>query len=101
MVIIDILADKMADELEDAEDYIREALIWRDTCPDVAALFMELSKEEMRHSDRLHDAAVREIDRAKSTGKTVSPEMLARYNAKHDKRIRKAATVVDLQKMYK
>lgn len=101
MMIIDLLADLMVDELGDAEEYAREALRWKDTCPDEANLFFELSKEEVRHSDRLHDLAVREIDRAKSAGKAATPEMMARYNAKHDKQIRKAEKVLDLQKMYK
>ena len=101
MIIIDLLADMMADELDDAEEYAREALRWKDTCPEEANLFFELSKEEIRHSDRLHDLAVRDIDRAKSAGKAATPEMLAKYNAKHDKRIRKAEKVLDLQKLYK
>ena len=98
MIVLDLLADMMVDELGDAQEYVREALRWKDTCPDAAALFFELSKEEVRHSDRLHEMAVREMDRARNAA---TPEALARYNAKHNKWIDKAEKVLTLQKLYK
>lgn len=101
MIVLDLFADMMVDELGDAQEYVREALRWKDTCPDAAALFFELSKEEVRHSDRLHEMAVREMDRARNAGKAATPEALARYNAKHNKWIDKAEKVLTLQKLYK
>lgn len=101
MPILDLLADMMVDEMGDAQAYARDALRWKDTCPDAAALFFELSKEEVRHSDRLHEMAVREMDRARNAGKAATPEALARYRAKHDKWIDGAEKVLTLQKLYK
>lgn len=100
MQIIKLLTEQIGEELCDAEAYANLANLWKDRVPDVAAVFMMLSKEEMAHQQKLHDAVVQQINKARSEGKTPTPEMQGVYDYLHMRNIDHAARVITLQKMY-
>ena len=54
MKIIKCIAEKIEEELHDADAYIDRAMSWKDEQPDAAKVFYELSLEEMGHVDKLH-----------------------------------------------
>ena len=47
MKIIKCLAERITDELDDADTYVELAMKWKDEEPETAELFYELSTEEM------------------------------------------------------
>ena len=55
------LAEQIEEELEDAENYAWKAKHYKDTDPDLSRVCMELSRQEIKHSEMLHDQAVRLI----------------------------------------
>lgn len=62
MDIIDVLSEKMADELRDAMSYAKMAIDHRDKHPDLANTLHEISRQELEHMRMIHDAAVKIID---------------------------------------
>ena len=62
MEIIKRLSEKIDDELEDAQKYIKCAYKNRESYPELADLYYKLSLEEMKHVSMLHDAVARIID---------------------------------------
>lgn len=55
MITVDQLADMVEDESRDAMKYAKAALACKDEAPEMAALFITLSDEEMQHMARLHE----------------------------------------------
>ena len=79
---IERLATHIKDEIDDAEEYIREAM---DTDnKETADLYCTLAGEELRHMNMLHDRVVGEIEEWRDrTGQEPPPEMQARYDILH------------------
>lgn len=100
MEIIKTISKLVREELADAEKYARLALEYKESDPDAARAFFDLSKAEMEHQDRLHAVVVREIEKAKSAGRSPTQEMQWVYNYLHEEQIECAEKVMDLQKMY-
>ena len=55
MKIIKQLSEYIEEELEDSEKYILKALEYKSEYPDTANTFYQLSVEEIRHMNLLHD----------------------------------------------
>lgn len=55
-------AEKIRDELEDAENYAKKALSWRDSSPELSQLAAGLAQQELTHVDMLHKQAVKLIE---------------------------------------
>ena len=80
MKIIECLSGKIEDELQDAEEYIEDAMKWKTEVPDVAELFYQLSLEEMGHMERLHKKVAEKIAEYKNAHGEPPKEMLALYD---------------------
>lgn len=100
MRIIKLLTEQISEELDDAEHYANLANLWKDRAPEAAAVFLQLSREEMQHQSKLHDAAVQQINKAKAAGKMPTPEMQGVYDYLHERNIEHAARIVAIQKLY-
>lgn len=101
MKIIELLSEHIEDELEDACTYATLALEYKETDPEVAALFYKLSTEEMTHMDALHKRVVASIDTYKKL-KSEPPEgMKALYDFMHKREISQAEKITNLQNMFK
>lgn len=101
MRIIKCLAEKIEEELNDADAYIELAMEWKDEQPETAALFYELSTEEMGHVDKLHADVTRLIsDYRQKTGEPPK-EMLTLYNYLHEKHMAHAMKIRVKQGMFK
>ena len=98
---IQILMDHIEEELDDACEYVKQALEYKESDPDMAGIFYKLSNEEMGHQDMLHKQ-VKEIimDYKRQYGEP-PVAMEAVYNHLHERFLEKAAKVVNMQNMYK
>ena len=100
MKIIKCLAEKIEEELNDADAYIELAMQWKGEQPETAALFYELSTEEMGHVDKLHDDVARIISEYRQQTGEPPKEMLTLYNYLHEKHIAKAMRIKVKQGMF-
>ena len=101
MKIIKCIAEKIGEELHDADAYIDMAMNWKGEQPGAADVFYELSLEEMGHVDKLH-AEVTELisDYRQKTGEPPK-EMMTLWNYLHEKHIAEAMAIKVKQGMYK
>lgn len=97
--IIDLF-EKISEEIEGARMYAKCALHFKDIESDRAATYLEMSKQELGHVDRLHAMVVRIIKKYKATGAEVPKEMQVLYDWQHAKMIECVAKVRDLHAMY-
>ena len=101
MTIIKCMAEKIEDELKDAEEYVELAIKWHDQYPDAAELFYELSGEEMGHMEKIHNAVVEMIEEYREQHGEPPKEMLVLYDYLHEKHKATATQIKVKQGMYK
>lgn len=101
MRIIQLLTDKIEDEMKDACDYAKLALEYHIESPEVADLFYRLSKDEMTHMDMLHKSVANIITDYRRTSGEPPAAMQAVYDFLHKRYIEKAERITNLQNMYK
>ena len=101
MKIIEILSDKIAEEISDAKTYGKMALEYRERYPDLARTLYGLSLEEIEHMSRLHACVADIIDKYRAEKGNPPESMQAVYDYLHRKQIEKAAEVKNLQSLYK
>lgn len=100
MEIIKQLVEKIDDELEDAEKYIKLACKNKENDSVLADTYYKLSLEEMNHMTLLHDQVVRIINDYKKSN-TVPPGMQTLYDYLHGRQIKWAAKIKAKQDGYK
>lgn len=64
------IAERIREELEDSESYAKAALKYKDSDRDLAQTVAGLAKQELTHSELLHDQAVRLIRNQRDSGIT-------------------------------
>ena len=100
MKIIKVMAEKIKEELKDAEAYIDLATEWKKEQPGAANLFAELSKEEMGHVNKLHTRVTELIEAYREENGEPPAGMMAIYEYMHEQQIEMAMLVKVKQKMY-
>ena len=98
---ISVLSDHIRDEIEDAEEYIREALDCQDVDSEVADLYAKLAEEELQHMSYLHKQVVRVIEQYRREHGDPPADMLARYEVLHEVHASDAAKVRLMIQTYK
>lgn len=101
MKIIKCIAEKIQEELHDANAYIELALKWKDEEPETADVFYELSTEEMGHVDKLHQEVQGLIEEYRSEHGEPPKEMMVLYDYLHEKHIGDAMQIRVKQGIYK
>ena len=100
MKIIKCLAEKIEEELHDADAYIDLAMSWKDEEPETSRVFYELSLEEMGHVDKLHADVAALISKYRQETGEPPKDMLTLYNYLHEKHISEAMKIKIKQNMF-
>lgn len=98
---IQILADRIESELEDACTYIKLAHEYKERDKALADMFYRLSSDEMTHMDMLHKQVVEIIMDYKRKNGEPPAAMEAVYEYLHKRHVAKAAEITNMQNMYK
>jgi hypothetical protein len=86
---IKYIAERIREELEDAEGYAKHALKYKELDREMSQTLAELSKQELAHSESLHHQAVRLIRKQKESGVTPPAAMQAVWDWEHERMIEK------------
>lgn len=101
MTLIKQLSDMIEEELEGAEDYAKGAVMHKDDNPGLAKVFYEISLDEMRHINMLHEEVSTMITEYRREHGEPPGMMMAVYNYLHEKHIDRANKVKMYQSQYK
>ena len=101
MKIIKCIAEKIKEEIHDAEAYADMAIAWKKEQPDAAEVFIELSAEEMGHMEKLHELVTDLIDDYKAKHGEPPEGMMALYDYMHEQNKENAMRVKVKQAMYR
>lgn len=93
MKLIEKLCGLIDEELGDAEKYAKLALKHKDENAALAKTFYDLSTDELRHMDLLHDQIVQCINDVKREKGEPPATMTAIYGYLHEKQIDRASAV--------
>lgn len=99
MEIIKQISEKIDEELQDAERYIKCAYKVDEEYPQLADTYYKLSLEEMNHVTMLHEAGVSIINEYKRT-QDVPPGMQMLYDYLHERHIKWAAKIKAKQEQF-
>ena len=101
MKIIKELTEMIEDELDGAEEYAKNALVMREEHPTLAKTFYDISLDEVKHINMLHDEVRKLIEQHRREKSEPPAPMLAVYEYLHKKHIEEAAEIKSLQAQYK
>lgn len=93
MKIIQKLSDMIDEEITDAWKYARCYQEYKESDPELAKTFSQLSFEELTHVDRIHAQVVRIIRNYRETHGDPPEHMLAIYNYLHERSIKKVSDI--------
>lgn len=96
---IKIIVGYIQDELKDAEKYAKQALYYKDVNKPASDMYAQLSREELVHMERLHDHAVKVINKWRDENGAPPAAMLAVWDWEHDKMLEHTAKVRHLLDM--
>lgn len=99
MKIIKYLAEQIREELEDAENYAKQAHKVKEEDRELSNTLAELSRQELAHSDALHLQAERLIKKTRENGIVPPAAMTAVWDWEHERLIEKTAHVKHLVDM--
>ena len=100
MEIIKKISEKIDEELEDAERYIKCAYKVEDDYPQLADTYYKLSLAEMDHVAMLHDNVVSIINEYKREHE-IPEAMKVLYEYLHDRQIKWASKIKSKQEQFK
>lgn len=101
MKIIKELSEMIEEELEGAEEYAKNAVFYKTDNPMLAKTFYDISIEEMRHVDMLHNEVVSIIEKHKREHGEPPAPMLAVYEFLHKRNIEWAAEIRSYQNEFR
>ena len=101
MKIIEMLSDKIADEIECAEDYIKCALKHKEDRPQLAETFYKIANDKMTHMGLLHTQVTAIIEEYRKEKGEPPEGMKMLYDILHRKHIEHAAAVKGMMALYK
>ena len=101
MKSIKTLTDMIAEELEGAEHYVKSAIRYKAELPSLADVFYEISNQEMRHVNLLHEEVVKIIRSYREKHGEPPAAMQAVYDWEHEKQIEESKEIKILQNQYR
>lgn len=101
MKIIKELSEMIEEELDGAEEYARQAVSMKETHPSLAKTFYDISNDEMRHINLLHDEVKKIIETHRKEKGDPPAVMMAVYEYLHNRHIEKANRIKMYQAQFK
>ena len=101
MKIIDKISDKIAKEIDYAEEYAKCALEYKDTHPQLAEVYFRIANEKIGHMNLLHAQVIAIIDEYRKKNGEPPEAMKTLYEILHRKHIEHAAAVKGMLALYK
>lgn len=101
MKIIKQISEQIEKELDQQEYLIKKAIEYKETYPTVALAFYNESLNKDTSIRNFHDQVILLINDYRNTNGEPPAHMMAVYNYLHERHIDKAATIKNLQAMYK
>lgn len=95
------LVKHIKSELDDAEEYAENSLMYRDEDPALAEMYMQLAKDELRHKDIEHEHIVRLIKDYRNAGNEPPETMMAIWDWQHQQIIERQAAIRAMMSLYK
>lgn len=101
MKIIKELSEMIEDELDGAEEYAENALKLKESNPTLAKTFYDISLDEVKHINMLHDEVKKTIEQHRREKGEPPVAMMAVYEYLHERHIEKANVIKMYQAQYK
>lgn len=101
MKIIEKLSDKITEEVDCAENYIKCALEYKETYPQIADTFYHIANEKLTHMNLLHDQVVNIINSYRKEKGEPPEAMQMLYDILHRKHINHVTAVKGMISLYK
>lgn len=101
MKLIKELTERIEEEIDGAEEYIKEAIKLKHEHPSLAKTLYDISNQEMSHIDMLHAEVVKLIEEHRRTHGEPPAPMMAVYQYLHERHIDKVNNIRMLQNEYK
>ena len=101
MTIIKKISEMIEEELEGAEHYAKCAVKHKDSDPTLAKVFYDISLDEMRHVNLLHEEVVKMIETHRKEHGEPPAAMMAVWDYMHERHIEEANEVKMYQAQYK
>jgi Mn-containing catalase len=101
MKLIKELTERIEEEIEGAEEYVKEAIKLKHEHPSLAKTLYDISNQEMSHIDMLHAEVVKLIEEHRRTHGEPPAPMMAVYEYLHERHIDKVNTIKLLQAEYR
>jgi rubrerythrin len=101
MKLIKELTERIEEEIDGAEEYVKEAIKLKHEHPSLAKTLYDISNQEMTHIDMLHAEVVKLIEEHRRTHGEPPAPMMAVYQYLHERHIDKANNIRMLQNEYK
>lgn len=93
----------IADELNDAKEYMEKALEYKAIGDQEGnaryAKYKELSLQELAHAQAIHDFAVQDIEKLKAVYPTIPQEMMDKWEHSHKEYVEQMAWIKQMQAM--
>jgi rubrerythrin len=101
MRLIKELTEMIEEEIEGAENYVREAIKLKHEHPSLAKTLYDISNQEMTHIDMLHAEVLKLIEEHRRTHGEPPAPMMAVYQYLHERHIDKVNNIRMLQNEFK
>ena len=101
MKLIKELSERSEEEIDSADEYVKEAIKLKNEHPSLAKTLYDISNQEMSHIDMLHTEVVKLIEEHRRTHGEPPAPMMAVYEYLHERHIDKVNTIKLLQAEYR
>lgn len=101
MKLIKELTERIEEEIDGAEEYVKEAIKLKLEHPSLAKTLYDISNQEMSHIEMLHAEVVKLIEEHRRMHGEPPAPMMAVYEYLHERHIDKVNTIKLLQAEYR
>lgn len=98
---IEVLTDYIEEELEGAQSYMKKALEYKESKPELANMFYRMTNDKMTHIDMLHKNVMEHLAEHKRMNGTNAAAMEEAYNLLHKRHIAREEKITNMQNLYK